>query len=167
MTLQEFFDHISANPAIILIFFVAIPVTAFIANLLGRGEGHLSPWKYLYSVLVYLSTIPGMFSILLCIYLFLFERQPILQTNIYTQVLPVIVMGTTLLIIKLNVPFDLIPGFDKLSALLLITFTIIGFMWILDRTHIIAITIIPFHYVLIMLGVAILIVMYGLKEIAK
>ena len=73
MTLQELFDVLGANPEIILFFFAALPLTAFLASVFGRGEGHLSPWKYLYCILTYLSAIPGIFAILLNIYLFLFE----------------------------------------------------------------------------------------------
>ena len=92
MTLQEFFDACTSNPEIIGFYFVALPLTAFLASVFGKGEGHLSPWKYLYTILVYGATIPGIFAIVLNVYLFLFERQPIMQSNLYTQVVPVMVM---------------------------------------------------------------------------
>jgi len=74
MTLQEFFDACTNNPEIIGFYFVALPLTAFLASVFGKGEGHLSPWKYLYTVLVYAATVPGIFAIVLNVYLFLFER---------------------------------------------------------------------------------------------
>ena len=167
MTLQDFFDLVSRHPIMTLIVFLAFPLTAFLANILGRGEGHLSPWKYLYSVLVYAVSIPGIFAVVLCIYLFLFERQPILETNIYTQILPIVIMVVTLLLIKRNVPFDLIPGFEKLSALLVILFCLIALMWLLDRTHIIAITLIPFHYLVLFVIVMVAIIILALRRFAK
>ena len=74
MTLQEFFDACAQQPAIPIFFFTALPLTAFLAGVFGKGEGHISPWKYLYTGLIYLAFIPGIFSITLSIYLFLFER---------------------------------------------------------------------------------------------
>ncbi len=59
MTLSEFFNLLAAHPAWIVAYFVLVPFTAFLAGVLGKGEGHLDPWKHLYSVLVYLSCVPG------------------------------------------------------------------------------------------------------------
>lgn len=164
MTLQEFFDVISLHPEIIGFYFVALPLTALLAGIFGRGEGHLSPWKYLYSLLVYLATVPGIFALTLNIYFFLFERRPVMETNIYTQILPIVVMLLTLWLIKRNVPFDLIPGFDKISGLIMVTFAILGAMWLLDRLHIFAITIMPFQYVIIFLVVVFIVVRFGMKK---
>ena len=140
MTLQEFFDACTNNPEIIGFYFVALPLTAFLASVFGKGEGHLSPWKYLYTVLVYAATIPGIFAIVLNVYLFLFERQPIMQSNLFTQVLPVMVMVLTLWLIKRNVPFEYIPGFNKISGLIMVMMAIIAVMWLLDRTRTVSYT---------------------------
>ncbi len=164
MTLQEFFDVCSQNPEIIGFFFVALPLTAFLASIFGKGEGHLSPWKYLYTVLVYLATIPGIFAVILNVYLFLFEKQPIMQSNIFTQILPIFIMILTLWLIKRNVPFEYIPGFDKISGLVMITFAILAVMWLLDRMHIFAITFLPFHYVIILLIVLFVLARIGMKR---
>lgn len=165
MTLQDFFDQCSTHPEIVGFYFVALPLTAFLASVLGKGEGHLSPWKYLYSFLVYMATIPGIFAVLLNVYLFLFERQPVMQTNIYTQILPIGVMILTLWLVRRNVPYEYIPGFDKISGLVMITFGILGVMWLLDRLHIFAITFLPFHYVLILLAVLFVLARIGIKRI--
>ncbi len=164
MTLQEFFDMLSQNPAIILFYFGAIPLTAFLASVFGKGEGHLTPWKELYSFLSFAVAIPGLFAVILNVYLFLFEKQPILETNIYTQILPILVMFITFWLIQRNVPIALIPGYDKLSGLLMVVFPIMAIMWMLDRFRIIAFTYMPFHYVLIGLAVAFILVRYGLKR---
>ena len=59
MTLGEFFAWAGQNPAVLFIFFLAIPAIALLAGAFSKGEGHLSPWKYLYSTLIYLVAIPG------------------------------------------------------------------------------------------------------------
>ena len=165
MTLQQFFDLLSANPSIILFYFLAMPLTAFLASVFGKGEGHLTPWKQLYCFLVFAAAIPGIFAIILNVYLFLFERQPIMQSNIYTQILPILIMFLTFWLIRRNVPFELIPGFDRLTGLLSVVIAVLGAMWLLDRLHIIAFTYMPFHYVLILLGAIFIAVRVGVKKV--
>ena len=167
MTLQDFFDMLSQNPAIILFYFAAIPLTAFLAGVFGKGEGHLTPWKELYCFLSYASAIPAIFAITLNVYLFLFEKQPIMQTNIYTQILPIVVFIGTFLLIRRNVPIELIPGYDKLSGLMMIIFPVLAVMWFLDRMRIIAFTYMPFHYIIIGLVVAFVLVRLGAKRLVS
>jgi len=165
MTLGEFFDLLSANPSIVMFYFIALPLTAFLAYVFGKGEGNLSPWKYLYSVLTHLAVIPGVFAITLNIYLFLFERISIMDTNLFTQVLPIFAMVFTLALIRKNICFEDIPGFGRLSALIAIIVAILTFMWLLDRTHIIAITFIPFHYVFLFFVVFLVVIRFAGKRL--
>ena len=165
MTLGEFFQMLGDHPTIIIFYLLAVPLTALLARLFAGDEGHLSPWKYLYSALIYLITVPGIFSITLNVYLFLFERQSIFDANIYSQVLPIISMIATLLIIHRCVPLEKIPGFDRLSGLIYIIAALLAIMWILDRTHIIAITFIPFHWVLLFIVIMLVLVRWGWSRI--
>ena len=96
MTLGEFFQLCSSQKEMVLMFFAVLPLTALLALWLGKGEGNLTPWKYLYTFLVYAVCIPGVFSITLSIYKFLFERTSIMDANVITQVVPVISMFLTL-----------------------------------------------------------------------
>ncbi len=148
MTLQEFFTFLSEQPIYVLAYFGLIPLTAILAGLLGRGEGHISPWKYLYSALVYLVCVPGIFAVSLNIYLFLFENQSILQYNILTQFVPIISMIVTLLVIRYNVDLDRIPGFGKLSGLIMVIAVALGLMWIVDRTRLLVFSYLPVTYAL-------------------
>ncbi len=158
MTLREFFQLLADNPEILIFFFIACPLTALLASWLGKGEGHISPWKYMYSALVYIICIPGIFAVTLNIYVFLFERQSIFEMDIWTQILPVVSMILTLLLIRKNVSFDQVPGFGKIHGLMLMIGAILVLLWLVDRTRIIAISFIPFYQVilgfLILLGIA-------------
>ena len=160
MTLGEFFELLAANPEILIFFFLACPLSAALAWWLGGGEGHLTPWKYLYTFLVYAICIPGIFAVTLNIYLFLFERQSIFDADMWTQVLPILSMLATLYLIRQNVSFDSVPGFGKIHGLMLMIGAILIVMWLVDRTHIIAISIIPFYHVilgfLLLLGIGML-----------
>ena len=165
MTLQDLFNLLSANPAIIIFFFCAVPLTAILAGELDRGDGHESPWKYLYSVLVYLVSIPGLFAVVLNLYLLIFEGRSIMKIDIYTQILPIISMVLTLWVIRKNVDCDDIPGFDKLSGLMMIILVIMAIFWILDKTRIVAFTHFPFYYIILLFLALVLIAVYGVQRL--
>ena len=161
MTLQEFFTLLGQNPAYVLFFFFMLPFTALLAGWLAKGEGHLSPWKYLYSTLIYLACVPGIFAVTLSIYFFLFERRSVMDTDIFTQVLPILSMVLTLLIIRKNVNLDRVPGFDKLSGLIIMISATLCIMWFVDRTRIYVITFLPFYVVLLIFAGLLLVIRFG------
>ena len=165
MTLEEFFTWMTDNPSYIIFYFAIIPFAALLAGILGKGEGTLSPWKYLYSALLYLICVPGIFAVTLSIYYFLFERIPILETNLFTQVLPILSMLLTIFIVRNNVNLDKIPGFDKLSGLIMIIAATLGIMWFIDKTRIWVITYLPFQYVLIFFVALLLIIRFGWSKL--
>ena len=167
MTLQDFFILISKNPSFLLFFFIAIPMTALLAGIFGKGDGHLPPWRYLYGILIYSICIPGIFSFFFNVYLFLFERQSIFAMDIYTQIIPIISMLITLFIIGRNVDYDDIPGFEKISGLVTIISVLLAFLWIIDRTHIYVISLMPFYWVIIIFVAMIFIVRLGFKKLVN
>ncbi|MFZ1676523.1 MAG: hypothetical protein WAT91_04570 [Saprospiraceae bacterium] len=167
MTLGEFFQWTALHPALLLVYFIGVPLIALLAGLFSAGEGHLSPWKYLYSTLIYLVSLPGIFAVTLSIYFFLFERRSILDTNLFTQVLPVLSMAVTVMIIRKQVNLDLIPGFDKISGLILITAALMCLMWIIDKTRIYSITFMPFYAVILILLAGFFVIRMGLRKLAK
>lgn len=161
MTLQELFNVIADNPAYILFFFFILPFTAFVGGVMSKGEGHLPPWNYFYSTLIYLAAVPGIFAVTLNIYLFLFEKRSVMQTDVYTQILPIVSMIATLLIIRKNVNLDLIPGFDKLSGLITIVAAALGIMWFVDRTRIWMVSFVRFEYVLGIFVLLLILIRFG------
>lgn len=164
MTIREFIQWVGENPTMTLVFFSFAPFTAMLALILGKGEGHLSPWKYLYSVLVYICCIPGIFAVAFSVYMFLFERGSIMNTDLFTQILPLLSMILTLTLIKRNVSFGAIPGFGRISNLMMMIATLIVVMWLLDRTHIIAFSYIPIHVLLLVVAGLLLLFSVGLKR---
>lgn len=166
MTLQEFFNLLAANPSIVIFYFTALPLTAFLACMFAKDEGYLSPWRELFTGLLYMSAVPAIFAFLLTLYLFLFERRSILETDIYTQVLPMFSMAITVYIIRKNVELDQLPGFGKLSGLIWMILGILMILWMLDRTHIIAITILPFYWVILLIIALIVLIRLGWKRVS-
>ena len=161
MTLQEFFRLLGENPSYILIFFTLIPLTALLANFMGKGEGNMPPWTYLYSTLIYMVCIPGIFAFAVTAYRFLFDRASIMETDVLSQILPFFSMVATLLIIRQNVMFDSIPGFGKLSGLVMMIVATFAFMWFLDRTHIYVFTSLPFWQVILIFVGLFLVIKWG------
>lgn len=167
MTLGDFFNLLGENSFYVISYFILIPITALIAGFMGKNEGHLSPWKYLYSILIYMVCVPGIFAITLNVYKFLFERGSILDLNIFTQILPIISMIATLLIIRSTVSLDRVPGFGKLSGLATMILVLLTAMWFLEKTRIIIFSYMPIGYFLLLFLVLLIIFRYGWSKMLK
>ncbi len=161
MTLQDLFVWLGQNPMPLLVFFGALPLGAILLGAITKNKTYDSNWRYGYSALVYLACVPGIFAVALSVYFFLFERRSILQTDIYTQVLPVAAMLLTLWIIRRSLPFNFIPGFKKISGLMLMIFCALSLMWFIDRTRIMVFSYLPFQYLLGIFGVLLGLMVYG------
>lgn len=168
MTLRELFDYLSANPLVVAAYFSLLLITAILAGIMGRGEGHLSPWKYLYAAIVYLVCVPGIFAAALAVYLFLFEPGgSIFNVNLLTQALPVAAMLVTLNVIRRNVEFGYIPGFGKLTDLMMTIFTMFLLMYLLNRLHLVAWVYIPVQWLILIVVGMLLVVRFGLKRLTS
>ena len=168
MTLRELFDYLSANPLMVAAYFLLLLIIAILAGTMARGEGHLSPWKYLYSAIVYLVCIPGIFAAALAVYLFLFEQGgSIYNVNLLTQVLPVVAMIIVLGVVRRNVEFAYIPGFGRLTGLMMTIFTIYLLMYILNRMHLVAWVYMPVQWLLLIVVGLLLLVRFGLKRLTS
>lgn len=167
MTLWDFFQAVSAQPVYIIFYFVMIIVVALLTGWLAKGEGEDSPWKYLYSALLYLVCVPGILAVGLAIYLFLFERRSIFAMNILLEILPVISMIATILIIRKNVDIDRIPGFDKLSGLVMMISAALAIMWFVDRIRIVIFSSMPIQYLLFIFVGLLLLIRIGWSRLIK
>ena len=75
MTLGEFIDWIGRDPKYIICFFLLMPVGAALMWFIAKDKGHISPWKYIYSILIYSVCIPGVSAVAFNLYLFVFQRK--------------------------------------------------------------------------------------------
>lgn len=167
MTLQDFFNIVSQNQKYVLVYFITLPVLAMLIGLIGGAKDHLSPWKYLYTMIVYMVSIPGIFAVALNVYFFLFQRQDIMQTDLLLQVLPVFSMFLTVFILKKNINLEYIPGFDKIYALWMILFATMSIMWFLERIQIIVFSFLPFQYLLLAFLGLFAIMYFGWRKLSK
>jgi hypothetical protein len=149
MTLGDFFTYIGEHPMVLMLFFIGVPALALLIGWISSGEGHKSPWNYLFGVLIYAVCIPGIFSVALSVYLFLFQRGNIFNTNVLTQIVPIISMVLTLAIVRRQVPMEYVPGAGKLSNLMMMIGAIFILMYLLNRTQIFVFAYLPVQYLLL------------------
>ena len=66
MTLRDIFDHVSANPSLLLWFLLSIPLLAFVTSIWQdpNTPPQQSQTRYIYAVLAYAAAIPGILPLL-------------------------------------------------------------------------------------------------------
>lgn len=100
------------------------------------GGGNKAPWKYAYSVVAYWVCVPGLFAAMLTAYLLFFQNANLLKVNVLVFFLPVISMAGTLLLIKTNVgSFAAIPGFGRLTGLMVMMGISFAIAFVLHRLN--------------------------------
>jgi hypothetical protein len=166
MTVQEFFDLLAANSVAVLTFFFCLPFSALLSNYLSGASAASAPWKYLYSGLIYLVSIPGLFALTLLFYLFLFERVNVMELDIVLHILPIVSMIATILIIQKKVSLDLIPGFDKITGFLTVITVVLIVLWVLDRTRLWVVTFLPLPFALLIFAVLLVLFLWGWRRIS-
>ncbi|MBC6994410.1 hypothetical protein QWY85_01645 [Neolewinella lacunae] len=166
MTLNDLFQYALDHPANVLFYFGLIPFAALLAGWMEREEGHLPPWNYLYSILVYLVAVPAILAVAYSVYKWLFERGSILDANLMLQVLPVASMLLTFFIIKKQVRIESLPGFGRLGGLVTMIAAAMVIMWFLDRVHIVTFTYLPIQYLLLIFLVLLFFIRLGWRRVA-
>lgn len=119
MTIEQLVEWLAKGSVWIAGGFAVPPVLALLLGPIhGRDGGGRAPWKYVYSVLVYLVSFPGMCSSILTGYALFFEKENLLKVPVAIYIVPIVSMAATLILIRKNVPFDQVPGFDRIAGLL-------------------------------------------------
>jgi hypothetical protein len=137
MTVNDLIKLASGHLLALVLFFVAPPVIAWICGAIhGRGNGGNAPWKYVYSVLVYLVCIPGLLASVLTGYQLFFQRGDLLNVNIAVYFLPILSMIVTLIFIHKTVNFENVPGFDRISGLMVMIGCSFVIALAIDKTRI-------------------------------
>jgi len=168
MTIEELLSLMSSTPLTVLLVFLFPPLYALLLKLLtSPTKSTQSPWRYFYAVLVYLTCIPGLIMSILTAYQLFVQRANLLSLDIGVYLLPIISMLITLLLIRSQISFKDIPGFNRLSGLMLMLASAFGIIFILDRLRLLVI----FHgSILWLLGLAALLFVLmklGLKALNK
>lgn len=137
MTLNELLSAGAEHPGVFLGVFLLVPVLPLALRLAhGAYEGWRPPWKYIYSVIVYVTCVPGTFMTVAVLYSVLFLGANVLELSIPVYFVPIISMTATLVFLRRNVELRLVPGFRRLSGLLLIMGASFFIVYALDRLRI-------------------------------
>ncbi len=121
MTLHDIIQSTGKHPYILLAIFLVLPLlTLFLLLIQGDRECRASKIRYLYSIIIYLSCIPGIAAAVLIGYSVFFIRANLLKVNFLVYFLPLVSMIVTLLIIREKNHFIDIPGFNKIQGLLIL-----------------------------------------------
>jgi hypothetical protein len=119
VTTRELAQLANQHPLVLIALFVSLPLAAWVCGRMhGRGGGGNAPWKYGYSILVYLACVPGLFAGVLTGYALFFTRENLMDVSLVVYLAPIVSMIVTLILIGKNVEFEKVPGFDRLSGLL-------------------------------------------------
>lgn len=167
MTINDLFQYALDHPLNVVFYFCLIPFAALLAGWMEREEGHLPPWNYLYSTLVYLVAVPAILAVSYTIYKWLFERGSIMDANIMLQILPIASMLLTFFIVKKQVRIESLPGFNRLSGLVMMISAALAIMWFIDKVRIVAFTYMPIQYLLVIFLVLLVVIRYGWSRMAK
>ncbi len=137
MSLNAMLQTVGGHPEYLIGFFLALPLLAW---LLGKmpagGTQERPPFRYTYSTLTYLTTIPGVFSTILVGYSLFFVHQNLLAVNVLSYFLPILSMGVTLVLIGKKVAFEQLPGFGRLAGLIVLIATTFVILLALYKTRI-------------------------------
>jgi hypothetical protein len=118
---------------------MALALPAVVALVLGlvrpRGGIGRSPLKYAYSAAVFAACAFGMMAIVIDGYALMFTRENLLDTNPLVTIAPIASMVVTLGIVGRHVDFRDLPGFDRLSGLLLMVGAACAAVFVLSRLH--------------------------------
>jgi len=137
MSFEDLFQWLNRYPLWVSGFLLLPPAISGLLRFMHKpGGGEKSPWKYAYSVMVYWVCVPGLFAAMLTAYLLFFQNANLLKVNVLVFFLPVLSMVGTLLLVKSNVgSFAAVPGFGRLSGLMVMLGVSFAIAFALHRLH--------------------------------
>ena len=134
MTIQDFLDQLDNLTWPLLIFFLALPLVAWLSS---RSKPILTPMRrYWLSSLIYLASVPGVAALMIAAYSLFFLNRNLLEINVVTQILPIVSMAVTLSIMARAVDLERLPGFKRLSGLIMALVTTFLVVLIISKTRI-------------------------------
>jgi len=136
MTLQNIFESVATNNFLLIYYFLIIPILALVIGMISGKDARDDPWRYLFSIIIYLVCVPGIFSIILCAYSFAFEQQNLLEVNVLVYFLPIASMMGTLAVVRQKLELVEVPGFGRISGLIMVLAATFVLVLLLQKTRI-------------------------------
>lgn len=135
MTIDDLLRVVGERSWLVVAYFAAPPLLTWAIGRLHatRREGAQRPYGPLYGVLIYLVSVPGILAAVLTGYGLFFLRADLRNVPIVVYFLPVASMVATWTLMRRQVDLDDVPGFDRLSALLLLITVCFAVAFFLNR----------------------------------
>lgn len=121
------------HPHAVIIYMICIPALALIAALFAGTRPERTPVRYIFSILMYATCVPGVLAVVLTGYALLIMRTDILQVNALVYFLPILSMALTIAITNRVIRMSGIPGFNRLSGFMLLIGVSFVLVFILQR----------------------------------
>lgn len=138
MTLEHLIHIADKHPFIPLLYLISIPFLTWMLSFFHKPRYVAkNSIKILYAVLIYAACIPGILALVLTLYSLFFIFQNLIKVNLMVYFMPIISMVATLVIIKKRVgDFQSIPGFKRLSGLMILIGGTFIILLIIQKTNI-------------------------------
>ncbi len=135
MTINDLLRVAAEHSWLVLAYFAAPPLLTFGTGRLHTTprEGARNPYGAIYCVLIYLVSVPGALAAVLTGYGLLFLRADLRFVPIVVYFLPIASMLATWALMRRQVDLDDVPGFGRLSALLLLLAICFAVAFVLNR----------------------------------
>ena len=164
MSIEELISLLSQNKLYVGTFLICLPMlTLILSSMHSKYMGKQPPWKYFYSVVIYLACIPGIFSLVITVYSLIFLHVNLLTLDINVYFLPLVSMALTLYIVRKSVTFDKIPGFDKIYGLMILLALTLIIVIVLEKLRVFVL----FRGSIFLLFIAVVAVFFMLKYSMK
>jgi hypothetical protein len=120
VTINDLIRTAGQYPWHVLALFSAPPLFALLTGWIHRtpARGASAPFRHVYSGLIYAVTVPGMLAAVLTGYGLFFLRADLRSVPVLLYFLPIVSMLITWSLIRSRVDLDHVPGFERLSALM-------------------------------------------------
>ncbi len=133
MSVSQVLTWLSQYQLFVLAYLLSVPLLIFLLGIGYKKQAKRQFRDYLCSVFIYGITIPGIFSITMLLYSFLFLKSNLLQTNAVLYFLPWISMFFTFWLTKRYTNLTGLPGFGRLSGLMLMMALVFLCLFVLYR----------------------------------
>lgn len=136
MTTREILLALGQSPTLLALMLGGPSLLAIVLGWLHpRGKGGRGPVKYGYSLAVYSACIFGVAALVIDAYTLAFTRENLLDANFLVTIAPIVAMVTTLGLVSRNVDFRALPGFDRLSGLVLMLAATFASVILVSKTN--------------------------------
>jgi len=135
VTIDDLLRVVGERSWLVLVYFAAPPLLTWAIGRLHatRRAGAQRPYGPLYGVLIYLVSVPGTLAAVLTAYGLFFLRADLRNVPIVLYFLPIASMVGTWALMRRQVDLDDVPGFDRLSGLLVLIAVCFAVAFFLNR----------------------------------